>query len=179
MHELNICLSSATINNSIVAGYTGVNSTIPVPAVVDQVGLFLNASLSRAEPCSTLSILLAGINDGYFASSSLDVPALTDSLLNAVKQLVAKGKQSLAFCEHRAFAQMSDLLQVSGPSSCQLIKLALYCPTIRSTPAPQTVQHRNNSRKTSTATSRCPSAPRVCRATYIFIDGTSTARLPT
>jgi hypothetical protein len=85
-------LPLATINNSIVKGYSGVNSTVLVPSVVDQVELFLNTSLKHTKPSWSLCILVAGINDAFFANDGLNVRTLTDSLVNSVRTLVHNGK---------------------------------------------------------------------------------------
>ena len=84
----------ATINNSIVQGLTGPKSDIPVPSVVDQVDSFLSTSFNETEPCSTLAILVAGVNDAIFGGPALNVQALTDSLVNSVKLLTTKGASS-------------------------------------------------------------------------------------
>ena len=81
----------ATINNSIVQGLTGPKSDIPVPSVVDQVDSFLSTSFNETEPCSTLAILVAGVNDAIFGGPALNVRALTDGLVNSVKLLTTKG----------------------------------------------------------------------------------------
>jgi hypothetical protein len=84
-------ISLATINNSIVQGLTGPKSDIPVPSVVEQVNSFISTSLEETEPCSTLAILLAGVNDAFFAGKGLNVRALTDSMVNSVDLLAKKG----------------------------------------------------------------------------------------
>ena len=83
--------SPATINNSIVQGLTGPKSNIPVPSVVDQVNTFLSTSLGKTEPRSTLAVLIAGVNDAFFAGPGLNVRALTDSMVNSVELLATKG----------------------------------------------------------------------------------------
>lgn len=85
----------ATINNSIVQGLTGPKSDVPIPALVDQVNSFISTSLNETEPCSTLAILIAGVNDAFFAGQGLDVRALTDSIVNSVKLLVHEGAYSV------------------------------------------------------------------------------------
>jgi hypothetical protein len=84
----------ATMNNSIVQGFPGPNSDIPVPSVVDQVDSFLSTSLGETEPCSTLALLGAGVNDAFFAGQNLSVRAVTDSLVNSVKLLATEGVNS-------------------------------------------------------------------------------------
>jgi hypothetical protein len=84
----------ATINNSIIQGLTGPKSDIPVPSVVDQVNSFLSTSLGETEPCSTLAVLVAGVNDAFFAGQNLSVRALTDSLANSVSLLATEGVNS-------------------------------------------------------------------------------------
>ena len=84
----------ATINNSIVQGLTGPKSDIPVPSVVDQVNSFLSTYLNETEPCSTLAILVAGVNDVFLGGPALNIRALTDSLVNNVKLLMTKGANS-------------------------------------------------------------------------------------
>jgi len=59
--------------------------------VVDQVNSFLSTSLGETEPCSTLAILIAGVNDAFFAGQGLSIRALTDSLVNSVKLLAMEG----------------------------------------------------------------------------------------
>ena len=81
----------ATINNSIVQGLTGPKADIPVPSVVDQVNSFLSTSLGDTEPCSTLALLVAGVNDAFFAGQGLSIRALTDSLVNSIDLLATKG----------------------------------------------------------------------------------------
>ena len=62
--------------------------------MVDQVNSFFSTHLDEIEPCSTLAILVAGINDAFFGGPALNVRALTDSLVNNVKLLTAKGTNS-------------------------------------------------------------------------------------
>jgi len=82
----------ATINNSVVLGLTGPKSDIRIPSVVEQVDTFLSTSLDKAEPSSTLTILLAGVNDAFFAASKgANVRGLTDSMVNSIKLLAEKG----------------------------------------------------------------------------------------
>ena len=61
--------SSATSSNALVQGFTGPNSTIPVPSVADQVSSFLNSSSSSSSNTSLtapLFVLLGGVNDVLF-----------------------------------------------------------------------------------------------------------------
>ncbi|KAF3762181.1 hypothetical protein M406DRAFT_332568 [Cryphonectria parasitica EP155] len=97
----------ATTSNSLIQGYTGPESTIPVPAVTDQLSSFLsgvspqgtslNASSSSSSSSSSpggdfttpLFVVWAGANDIFFnpnisaAQSYLEIAAATASLLAA------------------------------------------------------------------------------------------------
>jgi len=83
----------ATIDNSIVAGYTGPNSDILVPAVKDQVSGFLHGrakSIQERVKEKTAVAIVAGINDAFFAGN-VSVRALTDRLVSQVDLLARKG----------------------------------------------------------------------------------------
>jgi len=58
---------------------------------VDQVNSFLSTHLADTEPCSTLAILIFGLNDAFFAGKGLNVRAFTDGMVNSVKLLTTKG----------------------------------------------------------------------------------------
>ncbi|KZW03230.1 hypothetical protein EXIGLDRAFT_725688 [Exidia glandulosa HHB12029] len=88
---LDVSYGGATINNSIVQGYSGKDSTIPVPSVTEQVDSYLRYNFNRSNAASTVSILLAGVNDAFFAGDGLDVRGLADSLTRSVKKLASKG----------------------------------------------------------------------------------------
>jgi len=51
--------------------------------------------VGETEPCSALTVIIAGANDAFFAGRGLNVRALTDSMINSVNLLVAKGAYSL------------------------------------------------------------------------------------
>jgi len=42
-----------------------------------------------------LAVIIAGVNDAFFAGQGLNVRALTDSMINSVNLLVAKGAFSV------------------------------------------------------------------------------------
>jgi hypothetical protein len=81
----------ATINNSVVLGLTGPKADIRIPSVVEQVDGFLSTFSEKPEPSSTLTILLAGVNDAFFAPKDANIRGLTDSMVNSVKQLADLG----------------------------------------------------------------------------------------
>jgi hypothetical protein len=82
----------ATINNTIAVGHPGVSANIVSPSVTDQVAIFLNSSVKNADASKTLCVLVAGGNDAFFGGADLNVRAITDSLVNNVGLLVAKGQ---------------------------------------------------------------------------------------
>jgi phospholipase/lecithinase/hemolysin len=86
----------ATINNTIAVGHpTPGSATIVSPSVTDQVAAFLNSSVDQVDAHKTLCVLVAGHNDAAFGGVDLDVRAITDSLVNNVGLLVAKGQRPL------------------------------------------------------------------------------------
>lgn len=87
-----LCFCLATSSNKIVQGYTGFNSTIPVPSTVDQAyGYFQSKSTGKADLEKSLFTVFIGANDIFFASN-----ATASGTLKAIDQTVeaikAKGK---------------------------------------------------------------------------------------
>ncbi|KAI5478572.1 hypothetical protein MNV49_004831 [Pseudohyphozyma bogoriensis] len=80
-------VGGATTNNTLVQGYTGPSSTIPVPSVLDQIDDYL---IDHTPSSSTLFVLYGGANDAFFG-----LPNITG--LDSVRSLeggVAKLKQA-------------------------------------------------------------------------------------
>lgn len=80
----------ATTNNALVQGFTRPQSSIPVPAVTDQVSSFLAGPADGASPGDTpLLVVWAGANDVFFnpsisaAQSYLEVTSAVASLVAA------------------------------------------------------------------------------------------------
>ncbi|KAH7103476.1 hypothetical protein BKA62DRAFT_697027 [Auriculariales sp. MPI-PUGE-AT-0066] len=91
-HIINHAYASATVNNSIAAGVGGVNFDIPIPSVTDQVAEFIaSGQEERCRKPETLVVLYIGANDAFFGGPTLDVAALTTSLLRNVQLLVDQG----------------------------------------------------------------------------------------
>ncbi|CAO1633167.1 unnamed protein product [Parajaminaea phylloscopi] len=91
----------ATIDNGIVQGHTGYDSSIPVPAVRDQVSAFLASDAVRdIDWTRTLFVLDGGGNDAFFAAR-LGVPyeelarRTASSLLSQVQRLCERGATRL------------------------------------------------------------------------------------
>ncbi|KAH7025520.1 GDSL lipase/esterase [Macrophomina phaseolina] len=62
----NYAVGGATTSNSLVQGYTGPGSSIPVPSIQDQVSNFLKHSSSDIPDASPLFVLFGGANDVLF-----------------------------------------------------------------------------------------------------------------
>ncbi|KAE8208237.1 hypothetical protein CF327_g7143 [Tilletia walkeri] len=62
---LDLAYGGATVNNSRIQGYTGYQSTIPVPSVLSQVRTYLKSSSKRSISRS-LFVVTGGSNDAFF-----------------------------------------------------------------------------------------------------------------
>jgi len=60
-----------------------------MPSVTDQVATFLNST--RPVPSRSVVVIFIGVNDIFYGGLNVDVNALTTSVLNNVKLLVARG----------------------------------------------------------------------------------------
>ncbi|KAF8589182.1 carbohydrate esterase family 16 protein [Ramaria rubella] len=81
-------IGGATSNNSVVQGFTGLKSTIPVYSMVDQVTAYLNGGKVSSED---LFIIMIGANDALF-KYSMDgvIPAISDAIYSLNKQGATK-----------------------------------------------------------------------------------------
>jgi hypothetical protein len=77
--------------------------------VTDQVSTFLNSSLEEVDASKTLCVLLAGGNDMFWGGTDLDIRAITDSMVNNVGLLAAKGE-----CLFLHTSRRTDLGTASG-----------------------------------------------------------------
>ncbi|WFD42954.1 hypothetical protein MPSI1_001605 [Malassezia psittaci] len=68
-HVNDYAYGSATTDNRIAAGYSGYNSTLPVPDVRGQVSMYLKHVEDRADP-DALYVVSGGSNDIFFGVSS-------------------------------------------------------------------------------------------------------------
>lgn len=108
-------VGGATTSNSLVQGYTGPQSTIAVPSVVDQVASFLENTTQRGSTFSAsdkislstpLFILFAGANDIFF-NTNISASQSYQVLMQAQKSL------------HAAYPQ-ANILTISPPDLSRL-----------------------------------------------------------
>lgn len=62
----------STINNSFIAGGTGFNSTIPVPATADQVQAYYKSATDKRKNAKDLVLISGGNNDAFFLPADMD-----------------------------------------------------------------------------------------------------------
>ncbi|KAM0793177.1 hypothetical protein ACM66B_000650 [Microbotryomycetes sp. NB124-2] len=82
-------VGGATTSNKLVQGYTGPNSTIPVPSVVDQVEAFLKAKSGKM--AKTLFVIEGGGNDAFFGLPNVTASKSVNDLVRAARKLEARG----------------------------------------------------------------------------------------
>lgn len=79
----------ATINNSFIAGGTGFNSTIPVPATLDQVKAYYKKATNKKRNGKDLVLISGGNNDAFFLPTDQDPTAAATTaaidLINVAK----------------------------------------------------------------------------------------------
>lgn len=102
-HELSLPLKDhavggSTTNNTLLQGYTGKNSSIPVPSTLDQVTSYLHSkSFKKENVARTLFVVGGGGNDAFFgAGNDAITPQSTVSALKAAVEML-KGKFSIVF----------------------------------------------------------------------------------
>lgn len=85
-------VGGATTSNDLVQGYTGPDSTIPSPSVLDQVASFLKLPRGGAQDLSkSLAIVYGGANDAFFGLPDISAEQSVAELSRAVKKLKARG----------------------------------------------------------------------------------------
>lgn len=85
-------VGGATTSNDLVQGYTGPESTIPSPSVLDQVASFLKLPRGEAQDLSkSLEIVYGGANDAFFGLPDISAEQSVAELSRAVKKLKARG----------------------------------------------------------------------------------------
>lgn len=97
----NYAYGGATTNNSVARGYSGYNSTLPVPDVIHQVTDYLKDVNNTADP-RALYVVAGGSNDVFFGSEkSLDLFGIAEkgvaTLKNEALRLVSRGARTIAF----------------------------------------------------------------------------------
>ncbi|KAF2235232.1 carbohydrate esterase family 16 protein [Viridothelium virens] len=85
-------VGGATTNNNLVQGYTGPNSSVPVPAVDNQIDAFL-ADEHHADLSSALVVVLGGLNDIFF-NATLQASQSVEAMFTSINKLRANGATS-------------------------------------------------------------------------------------
>ncbi|KAI8849942.1 GDSL-like Lipase/Acylhydrolase-domain-containing protein [Chytridium lagenaria] len=92
----NLAYGGATTNNTAIQGYTGVNSTIPVPSITDQSQTFLSSPSAHRSIASRNHIVAiwVGGNDAFFgetsgaAAAQRVIATITNLSMNGVKRFL-------------------------------------------------------------------------------------------
>ncbi|KAG8915628.1 hypothetical protein FRC00_002205 [Tulasnella sp. 408] len=78
--------SGATSDNAVVQGYTGADSTIPVPSALDQIAQYISQASSSYDQSSCLYAIVIGANDIFFDPSATAVSVI-EAITKGMKQL--------------------------------------------------------------------------------------------
>lgn len=91
---------SATSNNSVVQGYTGPKSTIPVPSAVEQFSAFLNTTKKGSNIFEkTLFAVVTGGNDNFFSPNVTGADTVT-TIRNIVLKLSSLGAKHFVLSDY-------------------------------------------------------------------------------
>ncbi|KAF2166056.1 carbohydrate esterase family 16 protein [Zasmidium cellare ATCC 36951] len=93
---LNYAAGGATADNSFVQGYTGAESTIPVPSTRDQIATFLNTSSPRPDD---LFVHWIGANDAL-CDTNITGAELTSLINRDVDTLFRAGARTILFANY-------------------------------------------------------------------------------
>lgn len=93
----------STINNSFIAGGTGFNSTIPVPATADQVQAYYKSATDKRKNAKDLVLISGGNNDAFFLPADMDpkeaAQTAADDLIKVAKTAYSHGARHFVLPE--------------------------------------------------------------------------------
>lgn len=98
----------ATSNNTLAQGYTGPESTIPVPSAADQVSNYLKSKPSAQQLKETLFMILIGLNDAFFAPG-VDAGLVVDNVKSMIAKLDQAGASVSFFAKHQSLPTYPSL----------------------------------------------------------------------
>ncbi|KAI9664489.1 MAG: hypothetical protein M1821_005935 [Bathelium mastoideum] len=78
-------VGGATTSNQLVQGFTGPNSSVPVPSIADQVDAFL-ADKNHAGLSSALVVVLGGLNDIFF-NATIEASQSIEAIFASINRL--------------------------------------------------------------------------------------------
>lgn len=97
---LDKAIGGATTNNTLLQGFTGPNSSIPVPSTLDQVALYLeSSSFKKHDVAKTLFVVGGGGNDAFFGfgDNTVTPSSTVGALCAAVNALKGQGTCQTCF----------------------------------------------------------------------------------
>ncbi|KAK0557112.1 hypothetical protein OC846_000759 [Tilletia horrida] len=110
---IDLAYGGATVNNTRIQGYTGPNSTIPVPSVLDQISAYLKTA-KAGEVHSSLFVVTGGANDAFFGLGGAYSPSELAKLVAA----------DLITAAHRLYKAGARHFLIPSPPALQTIPYA-------------------------------------------------------
>ncbi|KAG8915630.1 hypothetical protein FRC00_002207 [Tulasnella sp. 408] len=89
----------ATSDNAVVQGYTGADSTIPVPSALDQITQYVSQTPAYYDQSSSLYAIVVGANDIFF-NPSATAESVIQAITKGMKQLQDKGASNFILASY-------------------------------------------------------------------------------
>ncbi|KAG8988625.1 hypothetical protein FRB90_002635 [Tulasnella sp. 427] len=106
----------ATSNNTAVQGYTGANSTIPVPSALDQIAQYISQTPASYGDSGSLYAIIVGANDVFFDPSA-SADAAVQAITKGIKQLrTSEGASTFIIASYPDLSLLPFAIKLGSPA---------------------------------------------------------------